>query len=185
MHATCNKMGSKNSQPSNAINLHLYTARNLRAGVSERAGEPPLQTLLWRICPHSHTASRSRPSITPSLPSHGSYISHRLFELIFEDTSMVSFHLNQYIPSPDEAFCLECKQSWDFASPPMTTSKAYIELNIMQRIGPVRVRRLTEAFGSPATVLTTPIARFQAVSTIGPEAAKALTNWDSRVDFPS
>lgn len=98
---------------------------------------------------------------------------------------MVSFHLNQYIPSPDETSCLECKQSWDFASPPMTTSKAYIALNIMHRIGPVRVRRLTEAFRSPATVLTTPIARLQAVSRIGPEAAKALTNWDSRVDFPS
>ena len=98
---------------------------------------------------------------------------------------MVSFHLNQYIPSPDEASCLECKQSWDFGSPPMTTSKAYIALNIMHRIGPVRVRRLTEAFGLPATVLTTPFARLQAVSRIGPEAAKALTNWDSRVDFPS
>jgi DNA processing protein len=67
----------------------------------------------------------------------------------------------------------------------MTTSKAYIALNIMQRIGPVRVRRLTEAFGSPATVLTTPLARFQAVSIIDPEEAKALTNWDSRVEFPS
>ena len=98
---------------------------------------------------------------------------------------MVSFHLNQYIPSPDEASCLECKQSWDFASPPMTTSKAYIALIIMHRIGPVRVRRLTEAFRSPATVLTTPIARLQAVSRIGSEAAKTLTNWDSRVDFPS
>ena len=67
----------------------------------------------------------------------------------------------------------------------MTESEAYIALNMVPRIGPVRVRRLLEAFGSPASVLTTPIARLQAVSGIGPEAAKALTNWDSRVDFPS
>ena len=66
----------------------------------------------------------------------------------------------------------------------MTESEAYIALNMVPRIGPVRVRRLLEAFGSPMAVLTTQIARLQAVSGIGPEAAKALTDWESHVDLP-
>ena len=66
----------------------------------------------------------------------------------------------------------------------MTESEAYIALNMVPRIGPVRVRRLLEAFGSPAAVLTAQIARLQAVSGIGPEAAKALTDWESHVDLP-
>ena len=65
----------------------------------------------------------------------------------------------------------------------MTESEAYIALNMVPRIGPVRVRRLLEALGSPSAVLTAPVARLQAVSGIGPEAAKALTDWESHVDL--
>ncbi len=65
----------------------------------------------------------------------------------------------------------------------MTESEAYIALNMVPRIGPVRVRRLLEALGSPTAVLAAPVARLQAVSGMGPEAAKALTDWESHVDL--
>jgi DNA processing protein len=67
----------------------------------------------------------------------------------------------------------------------MTESEAYIALNMVPRIGPVRVRRLLEAFGSPSAVLGAPAARLQAVEGIGPEAAKSLHSWESHVDLLS
>jgi DNA processing protein len=65
----------------------------------------------------------------------------------------------------------------------MTESEAYVALNMVPRIGPVRVRRLLEAFGSPVQVLSAPLARLAAVEGIGPEAAQALRAWESRVDL--
>ena len=66
---------------------------------------------------------------------------------------------------------------------PMTESEAYIALNMVPRIGPVRVRRLLEAMGSPREVLSAPAARLQSVPGIGPEAAKSLHEWQNHVDL--
>jgi DNA processing protein len=65
----------------------------------------------------------------------------------------------------------------------MTDGEAYIALNMVPRIGPVRVRRLLEALGSPAAVLAAPLSRLQSVEGIGPEAAKSLREWQSHVDL--
>ena len=65
----------------------------------------------------------------------------------------------------------------------MTDAEAFIALNMVPRIGPVRVRRLLAAFGSPGAVLTASPSALQSVEGIGPEAAKSLRDWESHVDL--
>jgi len=65
----------------------------------------------------------------------------------------------------------------------MTDEEAYIALNMVPKIGPVRVRRLLETLGSPAAVLGAPAARLQSVEGIGPETAKSLHRWQDHVDL--
>ena len=65
----------------------------------------------------------------------------------------------------------------------MTDAEAYIALNMVPRIGPVRVRRLLDAMGSPVEILRAPASRLEGVEGIGPEAAKSIRDWESRVDL--
>jgi DNA processing protein len=65
----------------------------------------------------------------------------------------------------------------------MTEAEAYIALNMVPKIGPIRVRRLLEAFGSPTAVLAAPLERLRAVQGLGPEAAQSVRNWESQVDL--
>lgn len=65
----------------------------------------------------------------------------------------------------------------------MTDAEAYIALNMVPRIGPVRVRRLLEALGSPSGVLRASVSKLESIEGIGPEAAKSICNWESRVDL--
>lgn len=66
----------------------------------------------------------------------------------------------------------------------MNESEAYIALNMVPKIGPIRVRRLLEAFGSPSAVLSAPLERLQSVKGVGADAAKSLREWESLVDLP-
>ena len=65
----------------------------------------------------------------------------------------------------------------------MTDAEAYIALNMVPKIGPIRVRRLLEAFGSPVAVLTAPRERLLTVQGIGPDAAESIRDWESKVDL--
>ncbi|MFM8984171.1 MAG: helix-hairpin-helix domain-containing protein, partial [Spartobacteria bacterium] len=65
----------------------------------------------------------------------------------------------------------------------MTDAEAYIALNMVPKIGPIRVRRLLEAFGSPVAVLSAPRERLLAVQGIGPDAAESIRDWESKVDL--
>jgi len=65
----------------------------------------------------------------------------------------------------------------------MTEAEAYIALNMVPKIGPIRVRRLLETFGSPGAVLTAPLERLQSVKGVGADAAKSLREWESQVDL--
>jgi len=67
----------------------------------------------------------------------------------------------------------------------MTEAEAYIALNMVPKIGPVRIRRLLSAFGSPSAILRASIEKLQAVEGIGPEAAKSLRAWESTIDLPA
>jgi DNA processing protein len=66
----------------------------------------------------------------------------------------------------------------------MNEAEAYIALNMVPKIGPIRVRRLLEAFGSPSAVLSAPLERLQSVKGVGADAAKSLREWESLVDLP-
>jgi len=65
----------------------------------------------------------------------------------------------------------------------MTELEALIALNMIPGAGPVRMRRLLEAFGSPQGVLLARAADLRAVHGIGSEIADAIVNWEQRVDL--
>ncbi len=64
----------------------------------------------------------------------------------------------------------------------MSPLEALTALNLLPRIGPVRVRRLLEAFGRPEAILRAPKDRLLGVDGIGEETAKILTNWQDHAD---
>lgn len=65
----------------------------------------------------------------------------------------------------------------------MTDAEALIALNMLPKIGPVRVRRLVEACGSPAAVLRATAEALRRVEGIGPEAVAVLRHWEETVDL--
>ena len=65
----------------------------------------------------------------------------------------------------------------------MTAQEAIVALNMLPKIGPVRVRRLLEAFGGePASILGASKDRLMRVDSIGEETAKILHAWQDHAD---
>jgi DNA processing protein len=64
----------------------------------------------------------------------------------------------------------------------MSPLESLVALNMLPKIGPVRVRRLLETFGSPAAVLAAPKDRLLRVDGIGEESAKILAKWQDHAD---
>lgn len=64
----------------------------------------------------------------------------------------------------------------------MTSLEAIVALNMLPKIGPVRVRRLIETFGSPEGVLSARENQHMQVDGIGPETAKILATWQDHAD---
>lgn len=64
----------------------------------------------------------------------------------------------------------------------MTELEALVALNMLPQIGPVRVRRLLDAFGSAADILRTPKDRLLRVEGIGEETAGILSAWQDHSD---
>ncbi|BCX48930.1 DNA processing protein DprA [Haloferula helveola] len=60
--------------------------------------------------------------------------------------------------------------------------EALIALNALPKIGPVRIRRLLDRFGSADAVLSAPKDKLLGVEGIGPETAKVLRDWESHTD---
>lgn len=65
----------------------------------------------------------------------------------------------------------------------MTDPEAYIALNMIRKIGPVRVRRLLEVFGSPVNVLHAGERELCSVDGIGREVAASIRSWESQIDL--
>lgn len=59
----------------------------------------------------------------------------------------------------------------------MTDTEAYVALNLIPRMGPVRLRRLLGTFGTPQAILAARPADLQAVEGMGPESIRHLTSW--------
>ena len=64
----------------------------------------------------------------------------------------------------------------------MSPLEALTALNLLPKIGPIRVRRLLEAFGRPEAILAAPKDRLMRVDGIGEETAKILTGWQDHAD---
>lgn len=65
----------------------------------------------------------------------------------------------------------------------MTDTEAHIALNMIPRLGPVRLRRLLDRFGTPQRVLAASATELREVDGIGPEAARSIANWEKQVDL--
>ena len=65
---------------------------------------------------------------------------------------------------------------------PMTSQEALVALNMLPTIGPIRTRRLLEAFGTPAAVLGAATDRLMRVDGIGEETAGILRAWQDHAD---
>jgi DNA processing protein len=65
----------------------------------------------------------------------------------------------------------------------LSSRQALLALNLLPKIGPVRVRRLLDYFGSPEDILKAPKDALLRVSGVGPETAGIIAAWESQVDL--
>ena len=67
----------------------------------------------------------------------------------------------------------------------MDCREAFIALNMIDGIGPVRVRQLLERFGDSTAILRASPAELQQVHGIGPELSEAIANWEKTGTSPA
>jgi DNA processing protein len=65
----------------------------------------------------------------------------------------------------------------------MDCREAFVALNMIKDLGPVRVRQLLERFGDSAAILRASRSDLQQVHGIGPEVSEAIANWEKNVDL--
>ena len=65
----------------------------------------------------------------------------------------------------------------------MTSREAYIVLNMLDEVGPVRVRRLLDQFGTPEAILVAGKADLMRVDGVGEEVSRSITGWQKQVDL--
>jgi len=65
----------------------------------------------------------------------------------------------------------------------MTNTEALIALNMIEHVGPVRVRQLLEFFKDPESILRASRASLMQVHGIGVDVAQAIATWESSVDL--
>lgn len=65
----------------------------------------------------------------------------------------------------------------------MNRLEAYLTLNLILGIGPVRVRRLLQAFGCPEAALAAGRDDLMRVEGFGPELAQRVADWESQIDL--
>lgn len=65
----------------------------------------------------------------------------------------------------------------------MENLEAYVVLNMVDNVGPVRVRQLLERFGDGVSILEASKAQLLSVRGIGEDTAEAIATWESRVNL--
>lgn len=65
----------------------------------------------------------------------------------------------------------------------MDPREALIALNLVGKVGPIRLRALLTRFGDAAAVLHTPTRHLATVDGIGPETAAAIAGWEKTSDL--
>jgi len=59
----------------------------------------------------------------------------------------------------------------------VTSREAYIALNMVDGVGPIRVRALLERFGEPQAILSASRGELMRVDGVGEEVARCITSW--------
>ena len=67
----------------------------------------------------------------------------------------------------------------------MNSTEACIALNMVAKMGPVRLRKLLEVFETPERILAAKRSELRVVEGIGNEVADQIANWESTVDLPA
>ncbi len=65
----------------------------------------------------------------------------------------------------------------------MTSTEACIVLNMLPKMGPVRLRKLLEVFHTPERILSARRNELRDIEGIGNEVAEQIVNWESTVDL--
>jgi DNA processing protein len=65
----------------------------------------------------------------------------------------------------------------------MDAREAFLALNMVEHVGPVRVRQLLGHFGDAPAILSARKAQLLQVQGIGEDTAEAIVNWEKRVDL--
>lgn len=65
----------------------------------------------------------------------------------------------------------------------MNSTEACIALNMVPKMGPVRLRKLLEVFQTPERILTAKRGELRTIDGIGSEVAEEIANWKSTVDL--
>ena len=65
----------------------------------------------------------------------------------------------------------------------MDSREAFIALNMIDKVGPVRVRQLLEHFADPPAILQASETQLQKVHGIGAEIARAIASWEKSIDL--
>jgi DNA processing protein len=65
----------------------------------------------------------------------------------------------------------------------METREALVALNLIEHVGPVRVRQLLEHFGDAPTILGASRSQLRHVRGIGDDTAEAIADWEKTVDL--
>lgn len=65
----------------------------------------------------------------------------------------------------------------------MDAREAFVALNMIERVGPVRVRQLLEHFGDAPSILRASKGQLLAVRGIGEETADSIARWEKAIDL--
>lgn len=65
----------------------------------------------------------------------------------------------------------------------MDSREAFIALNMIEHVGPVRVRQLLEHFGDAPSILAASKQRLLGCRGIGEDTAEAIANWEKEIDL--
>lgn len=67
----------------------------------------------------------------------------------------------------------------------MTYTEACLAINMIPKVGPVRLRRLLEVFQEPQAILRASADRLAGVAGISPGIARGIVAWEDQVDLPA
>jgi len=65
----------------------------------------------------------------------------------------------------------------------MTSREAFVALNMIEHVGPVRLRQLLQFFGDPPAILSAAKHQLLRVHGIGEDTATAIANWETTIDL--